>query len=68
LPVIYGLQTEEWMLYMATFGGILLTYLAGTEIDTQLMKEKFKESFLIGSFSFFLPFIGVFLFTYYLVG
>ncbi|MBM2830406.1 MAG: sodium/hydrogen exchanger [Gammaproteobacteria bacterium] len=62
-----GLRAEEWMLYMATFGGILLTYLAGTEIDTQLMKEKFKESFLIGSFSFFLPFIGVFLFVYYVV-
>lgn len=63
-----GLQAEEWMLYMATFGGIFLTYLAGTEIDTQLMQEKFKESFLIGSFSFLLPFIGVFLFTYYLAG
>ena len=53
---------------MATFGGILLTYLAGTEIDTRLMKEKFKESFLIGAFSFFAPFIGVFLFAYYIVG
>lgn len=63
-----GLHAEDWMLYMATFGGIFLTYLAGTEIDTQLMQEKFKESFLIGAFSFLLPFIGVFLFTYYLVG
>lgn len=59
----FGLQPEEWMRYMATFGGILLTFLAGTEIDTKLMREKFKESFLIGSFSFFLPFIGVFLFA-----
>src|SRR3970040_481852 len=63
-----GLRAEEWMLYMATFGGILLTYLAGTEIDTRLMKEKFKESFLIGAFSFFAPFIGVFLYAYYIVG
>jgi Kef-type K+ transport system membrane component KefB len=63
-----GLQAEEWMLYMATFGGILLTYLAGTEIDTRLMKEKFRESFLIGSFSFFLPFLGVFSFAYYIAG
>ncbi len=47
-----GLKTEEWMSYLATFGGILLTFLAGTEIDIQLMKDKFKESFLIGSFSF----------------
>ena len=29
-----GLKTEEWMLYIAQFGGIILTYLAGTEIDT----------------------------------
>jgi Kef-type K+ transport system membrane component KefB len=59
-----GLKPEEWMLYIAQFGGIILTYLAGTEIDTGLMKEKFKESFLIGFFSFLVPFIGVFLYTY----
>ncbi len=60
-----GLHTEEWMLYIAQFGGIILTYLAGTEIDTRLFKEKFKESFLIGFFSFLVPFIAAFLFTYY---
>jgi Kef-type K+ transport system membrane component KefB len=56
------------MMYLAGFGGIVLTFLAGTEIDTKLMKEKFKESFLIGGFSFLLPFAGVFLFTYYVSG
>ena len=61
-----GIAPEEWMIYLAGFGGILLTFLAGTEIDTQLMKEKFKESFLIGFFSFFVPFIGVFSFTYFI--
>ncbi len=61
-----GIQPDEWMLYLASFGGILLTYLAGTEIDTKLMKERFKESFLIGALSFLLPFIVVFLYTYYL--
>jgi Kef-type K+ transport system membrane component KefB len=60
-----GLAAAEWMLYMAGFGGILLTYLAGTEIDVQLMREKFKESFLIGSFSFLLPFVGVALYAYH---
>lgn len=62
------LQTEDWMIFIATFGGIILTFLAGTEIDTKLMQEKFKESFLIGTMSFAAPFIGVFLFTYYLAG
>src|SRR3989304_6083473 len=60
-----GIAPEEWMIYLAGFGGILLTFLAGTEIDTQLMKEKFKESFLIGFFSFFVPFIGVFSLKYF---
>lgn len=64
----FGLKSEGWMMYLAGFGGIVLTFLAGTEIDTKLMKEKFKESFLIGGFSFLLPFAGVFLFTHYVSG
>ncbi len=63
-----GVQPDDWMLYLAGFGGILLTFLAGTEIDTKLMKERFKESFLIGTFSFLLPFVVVFLYTYYIAG
>jgi Kef-type K+ transport system membrane component KefB len=62
------IRTEEWMTFIASFGGILLTFLAGTEIDTELMREKFKESFLIGAMSFLAPFIGVFLFTYFIAG
>lgn len=61
----FGVKSPEWMLYLASFGGILLTFLAGTEIDTRLMKEKFKESFLIGTASFLFPFISAFLYTYY---
>ena len=63
-----GLHPEEWMTYMAGFGGIILTFLAGTEIDTRLMKEKFKASFLIGMLSFLLPFAAVFLYTYFVAG
>jgi Kef-type K+ transport system membrane component KefB len=62
----FGLQPEGWMLYLASFGGIVLTFLAGTEIDMDLMKERFKESFLIGFFSFLLPFLGVSLYTYFI--
>ena len=63
-----GLKAEDWMIYIAQFGGIILTYLAGTEIDIRLFKEKFKESFLIGFFSFLIPFIAAFLFTFYITG
>jgi len=64
----FGLKAEEWMMYLAGFGGIVLTYLAGTEIDTRLMREKFKESMLIGGFSFLCPFLGIFLYTFYVAG
>ena len=63
-----GVHAEDWMQYLAGFGGILLTFLAGTEIDTKLMKEKFKESFLIGTASFLIPFLTVFLYTRYVAG
>ncbi len=61
----FGLHTQDWMVYLANFGGITLTFLAGTEIDTGLMKEKFKESFLIGFSSFLVPFIMVLIYTYF---
>ncbi len=60
-----GLKPEEWMLYLAGFGGIVLTFLAGAEIDTKLMKERLKESLLIGIPSFLTPFLAAFLYTYY---
>jgi Kef-type K+ transport system membrane component KefB len=62
------LHATDWMTLIATFGGILLTFMAGTEIDTHVMREKYKESFLIGFFSFLAPFIGVSLFTYFIAG
>jgi Kef-type K+ transport system membrane component KefB len=62
------LHASDWMTLIATFGGILLTFMAGTEIDTQVMREKYKESFLIGFFSFLVPFIGASFFTYFLAG
>lgn len=64
----YGFHSEPWMTYLAGFGGIILTFLAGAEIDTDLMKEKFKESMLIGTASFLLPFLGVFAYTYWVAG
>jgi Kef-type K+ transport system membrane component KefB len=63
---LHLLQAEAWMTYLASFGGILLTFLAGTEIDVGLMQQKWRESVLIGLASFLAPFIGTFLFTYFI--
>ena len=39
-------HSESWMIYIASFGGILLTFLAGIEIDVDLMKDNFKEKLI----------------------
>jgi Kef-type K+ transport system membrane component KefB len=39
-----GLKPEEWMTYMAGFGGIILTFLAGTEIDTRLSSKTIPQT------------------------
>ncbi len=30
----------DWVKYIASFGGILLTFLAGAEVDRRVMREK----------------------------
>lgn len=60
-----GLHPTPWITYLAGFGGILLTFLAGAEVDTQVMKAKFKESFLIGAVSFLAPFLGAMFYARY---
>lgn len=64
----FGFQPEPWMTYLAGFGGIVLTFLAGAEVDLPLLRSKFKESMLIGGASFLVPFIGAFAYTYFISG
>ena len=61
-----GFHTEPWMIYLAGFGGIILTFLAGAEVDTKILREKFKESMLIGGLSFLAPFLIVGSYSYFI--
>src|SRR3990172_9169142 len=64
----FGLESQAWMVYLAKFGGVLLTFLAGTEIDTVLLRERLSASFQIGTMSFFFPFLGVAAYCRYVAG
>lgn len=64
----FGFSAEPWMAYLAGFGGIALTFLAGAEVDLQLMRSKLKESLLIGGASFLVPFLGAFAYAYFILG
>lgn len=65
---LLGLQTTPWVDFLAGFGSIVLTFLAGSEVDPAVLRSKFKESFLIGVASFLLPFIACFAYAYYFAG
>jgi Kef-type K+ transport system membrane component KefB len=62
------LQRTEWVNFLAGFGSILLTFLAGAEVEPQILRKKFKESVGIGFLSFFMPFIGAMAYAYYMAG
>ncbi len=62
------LQRTEWVNFLAGFGSILLTFLAGAEVEPQILKNKFKESISIGFLSFLMPFLGAMAYAYYVAG
>jgi Kef-type K+ transport system membrane component KefB len=63
-----GVTTTPWIDFIASFAGIVLTFLAGAEVDPGVLRAKAKESLLIGGLSFALPFVGVGLFAYFIAG
>ncbi len=58
----------EWLKFLTGTGAILLTFLAGAELNPDDIKAKFKEITVIGFVGFFAPFVGSALIAYYLIG
>ena len=63
-----GLQTSEWVNFLATFGAVLLTFLAGAEIDPDSLRVHLKAALVIGFVSFLAPFLGAWGFAYWVTG
>lgn len=60
--------SDSWVKFLSTAGAILLTFLAGAELDPQLFKVKWKEAASIGIASFLVPFLGCAAATHYWLG
>jgi len=58
-----GLPLTPWVNYLAGFGAILLTFLAGAEIDPTVVRKHFWSSMSIGVVGFFAPYLGVLAFA-----
>jgi Kef-type K+ transport system membrane component KefB len=59
---------EPWIKFLSGIGAIVLTFLAGAELDPRVFKLKWKEAAAVGLASFFLPFLGCAAGAHYVLG
>lgn len=52
------LGNTQWITFLAGTGAIVLTFLAGAELDPVIFKTKWREALVIGLAGFFGPFLG----------
>jgi Kef-type K+ transport system membrane component KefB len=62
-----GLHSAQWMDFLAGFGGILLTFLAGAEVDPALIRKNLKASLLLGGISFLAPYLATVAYCYWAI-
>ena len=58
---------SEWVTFLAGVGAILLTFLAGAELDPVVFRRKWREASVIGLIGFAAPFLGATAVAYYLL-
>lgn len=59
----WELKANEWIAFLAGFGSILLTFMAGAEIEPAILRKHLKQSLAIGVASFGIPFVGAMLYA-----
>ena len=59
---------SDWLRFLATTGAVLLTFLAGAELDPAVMRTKLVEVNVVGAVGFFAPFLGCAALAYYGLG
>jgi Kef-type K+ transport system membrane component KefB len=59
---------ESWITFLSGTGAIVLTFLAGAELDPEVFQRKWKEAVAIGLISFAFPFLAATAGAYYVLG
>ncbi|MEP0773636.1 MAG: cation:proton antiporter [Acidobacteriota bacterium] len=49
---------DEWLRFLASAGAVLLTFLAGAELEPEVMRRKVREVSVVGMVGFLAPFLG----------
>jgi glutathione-regulated potassium-efflux system ancillary protein KefC len=59
---------QPWLVFIASTGAVVLTFLAGAELDPDSMRAKWKEVVIVGLVSFAAPFLGCAAIARFLLG
>ena len=59
---------ETWVKFLSGLGAIVLTFLAGAELDPAVFKLKWREAAAVGLASFLCPFLGCAAAAHYILG
>jgi Kef-type K+ transport system membrane component KefB len=59
---------SEWVRFLAASGAVVLTFLAGAELDPDVLRIKLTEVSVVGLIGFLAPFIGCAAVAYYILG
>ena len=59
---------EPWVKFLAGLGAIVLTFLAGAELDPVVFRRNWKEATAVGLIGFFAPFFGCAVAAYWILG
>ncbi|WP_024518280.1 cation:proton antiporter [Bradyrhizobium sp. Tv2a-2] len=59
---------ESWIKFLSGIGAIVLTFLAGAELDPAVFRLKWKEAAAVGLASFFFPFLGCAAAAHFILG
>ncbi len=62
------LPTPDWLVFLAGFGSVVLTFLAGAEVDPAALRKSWRASLIIGTLSFLGPFLLAMLTCRYVAG
>jgi Kef-type K+ transport system membrane component KefB len=62
---LIALRTNAWIDFVAGFGSILLTFLAGAEINPAVLRKQLLPSTALGAASFAVPFLAAMAYAHY---
>lgn len=59
---------QSWIKFLSSTGAVLLTFLAGAELDPAVLRKSWRETSAIGFISFLAPFLGCTAVAYWWLG